>query len=110
MPGRGASLLCRAGLRPRDRQAAADQVGDRLEQAQASHQGAMQKLFQGPGNLVSQAEKLRKLGSVETPLAADAADVEAALESDAAPLALGGSEVDSEPERGPDSSPNLPAS
>lgn len=85
-------------------------VGDRLEQAQASHQGAMQKLFQGPGNLVSQAEKLRKLGSVETPLAADAADVEAAMESDAASLALGGLEVDSEPERDPDSSPNLPAS
>ena len=31
VPGRGPALLRRAGVRPRDRQAAADQMGDRLE-------------------------------------------------------------------------------
>ena len=85
-------------------------VGERLEQAQASHQGAVQKLFRGPGNLVSQAEKLRRLGSVETPLAADSGQVEAALESDGDAHSLPESLAGKEPEQDPDSSPNLPTS
>ncbi len=85
-------------------------VGDRLDQAQSSHQSAMQKLFRGPGNLVSQAEKLRKLGSMETPLSADPSAVEAAVESDAAPLPLPEPEAGSTGEDIPDSSPNLPPS
>ena len=70
----------------------------------------MQKLFRGPGNLVSQAEKLRKLGSMETPLSADLSAVEAAVESDASPLPLPEPEADSTGEDIPDSSPNLPQS
>ncbi|RPG81806.1 MAG: DNA recombination protein RmuC [Crocinitomicaceae bacterium TMED114] len=85
-------------------------VGDRLDQAQSSHESAMQKLFRGPGNLVSQAEKLRKLGSMETPLSADLSAVEAAVESDASPLPLPEPEADSTGEDIPDSSPNLPQS
>ena len=85
-------------------------VGDRLDQAQSSHESAMQKLFRGPGNLVSQAEKLRKLGSMETPLSADLSAVEAAAESDASPLPLPEPEADSTGEDIPDSSPNLPQS
>lgn len=85
-------------------------VGDRLDQAQASHQGAMQKLSRGPGNLISQAEKLRKLGSIEAPLAASATDVEAALESDTPILPAHDSDGPAPHEAEPDSSPNLPPS
>ena len=39
-----------------------DEIGKRLEQAQDSYGDARRKLREGPGNLVGQAEKLRKLG------------------------------------------------
>lgn len=85
-------------------------VGDRLDQAQSSHQAAVQKLFRGPGNLVSQAEKLRKLGSMETPLSADPSAVDAAVESDAPALPTAEGDSESGAADIPDSSPNLPPS
>jgi DNA recombination protein RmuC len=39
-----------------------DDVGKRLEQAQVGFSDARRKLREGPGNLIGQAEKLRKLG------------------------------------------------
>ena len=39
-----------------------DEVGKRLEQAQLCYSDARRKLREGPGNLIGQAEKLRKLG------------------------------------------------
>lgn len=39
-----------------------DDVGKRLEQAQQGFSDARRKLREGPGNLIGQAEKLRKLG------------------------------------------------
>ena len=39
-----------------------DEVGKRLEQAQQGFGDARRKLREGPGNLIGQAEKLRKLG------------------------------------------------
>lgn len=39
-----------------------DDVGKRLEQAQLGFSDARRKLREGPGNLIGQAEKLRKLG------------------------------------------------
>ena len=85
-------------------------VGDRLDQAQSSHQAAVQKLFRGPGNLVSQAEKLRKLGSMETPLSAEPSAVDAAVESDAPALPTAEGDSESGAADIPDSSPNLPPS
>ncbi len=85
-------------------------VGDRLDQAQSSHQAAVQKLFRGPGNLVSQAEKLRKLGSMETPLSADPSAVDAAVESDAPALPTAEGDSESGAADIPDSSPKLPPS
>ena len=85
------------------------QVGTRLEQAQTAHHGAFQKLSKGSGNLISQAEKLRKLSSVETPLSIDALEVEAAVDShenDESPLQISNPET-ARAEDG-DSSPNLP--
>jgi DNA recombination protein RmuC len=85
------------------------QVGTRLEQAQSAHNGAFQKLSKGSGNLISQAEKLRQLSSVETPLSVDPVDVEAAVEShenDESPLQISNSQT-TEAEDG-DSSTNLP--
>ncbi|MDR9374250.1 MAG: DNA recombination protein RmuC [Schleiferiaceae bacterium] len=38
------------------------QVGQRLDQAQKSYDGALKKLHDGPGNLVRQTEQLRELG------------------------------------------------
>ncbi len=38
------------------------QVGERLQQAQDSYATARRKFSEGPGNLIGQAEKLRKLG------------------------------------------------
>jgi DNA anti-recombination protein RmuC len=84
-------------------------VGTRLEQAQSAHNGAFQKLSKGSGNLISQAEKLRQLSSVETPLSVDPVDVEAAVEShenDESPLQISNSQT-TEAEDG-DSSTNLP--
>lgn len=39
------------------------QVGSRLDQAQKAYEGAVSQLSTGAGNLVGQAEKLRKLGA-----------------------------------------------
>lgn len=92
-----------------------EKVGEKLNQAQAAHDGAVQKLFRGRGNLVSQAEQLRRLGSVETPIAADPSDVEAALESSDAssaptlPSTDKTGELDPPPAGTSDSSTNLPA-
>lgn len=38
------------------------QVGERIQQAQDSYSTARRKFSEGPGNLIGQAEKLRKLG------------------------------------------------
>jgi len=37
-------------------------IGTNLEKAQGSYESALKQLKEGPGNLVGQAEKLRKLG------------------------------------------------
>ncbi|MFC2102848.1 DNA recombination protein RmuC [Bacteroidota bacterium] len=38
-------------------------VGNRMDQAKSSYEGAMKKLTDGTGNLVNRAEKIRKLGA-----------------------------------------------
>jgi DNA recombination protein RmuC len=38
-------------------------VGNRMDQAKSSYEGAMKKLSDGSGNLVNRAEKIRKLGA-----------------------------------------------
>ena len=70
---------------------------------------AMQKLSRGPGNLISQAEKLRKLGSIEAPLAASATDVDRPR-IDVPFLPSPDSNGPTPHEAEPDSSPNLPPS
>ena len=40
-----------------------DKIGKHLSQAHKSHDDAMRKLHQGPGNLAARAEKLRELGA-----------------------------------------------
>ena len=40
-----------------------EMVGDRLQSAQKSYESAFAKLSQGPGNLISQTEKLKDLGA-----------------------------------------------
>ena len=39
-----------------------DSIGDHLKKADNAYQEAVSKLSKGPGHLVGQAEKLRKLG------------------------------------------------
>lgn len=85
------------------------QIGTRLEQAQSAHTGAFQKLSTGTGNLISQAEKLRKLGGIETPLAIDPSEVEAAMDSNEnAEPQLRISNSEAERDELADSSTNLP--
>ncbi|MFN4123991.1 MAG: DNA recombination protein RmuC, partial [Flavobacteriales bacterium] len=38
-------------------------VGNKIQQSQKSYEGAMNKLVNGRGNLVKQAEKLKELGA-----------------------------------------------
>jgi len=38
-------------------------VGNRMDQAKSSYEGAMKKLSEGTGNLVNRAEKIKKLGA-----------------------------------------------
>ena len=38
-------------------------VGNRMDQAKSSYEGAMKKLSDGSGNLVNRAEKIRELGA-----------------------------------------------
>lgn len=59
-----------------------DDVGKRLEQAQQGFSDARRKLREGPGNLIGQAEKLRKLG-IKPAKALPSAWVESANAEDA---------------------------
>ena len=38
-------------------------VGNRMDQAKNSYEGAMKKLSEGTGNLVNRAERIKKLGA-----------------------------------------------
>ena len=38
-------------------------VGNRMDQAKSSYEGAMKKLSDGSGNLINRAEKIKKLGA-----------------------------------------------
>jgi len=39
------------------------EIGNRMDQAKNSYEGAMKKLSEGTGNLVNRAEKIKKLGA-----------------------------------------------